>query len=90
MKNERDLLTLRLKDKLINEDIQLPGWDIVEARITKYKSMVIEFAAQAFKVDWVFLALQIMKCHQVRLARKRKNKANKGKWQKKLKDMKRL
>jgi hypothetical protein len=51
---ERDLLTMRLKDKLINEKIELPGWKQIESRINTLKAILSEMADRSFLMNLMF------------------------------------
>ena len=51
---ERDSLTMRLKDKLINEQIELPGWKQIEHRINTFKAMLSDMAERSFIMNMMF------------------------------------
>lgn len=51
---ERDSLTMRLKDKLINDKIELPGWAQIEHRINTLKAIMTTMAERASFMDMVF------------------------------------
>jgi hypothetical protein len=54
---ERDALTMHLKDKLINERIELPGWDKIEERMNACKSIFLEMADSSFLMNLAFATL---------------------------------
>lgn len=55
---ERDSLTMRLKDKLINEKIELPGWEPIEIKINKLKVTLSTMAERVFFMDMLFASIQ--------------------------------
>jgi hypothetical protein len=54
---ERDSLTMRLKDKLINEQIELPGWKQIEHRINTFKSILSEMAEKSYLTNLMFFTM---------------------------------
>ena len=51
---ERDSLTMRLKDKLVNEQIELPGWKQIEHRINTFKNILSEMADKSYFMSLMF------------------------------------
>jgi hypothetical protein len=54
---EQDALTMRLKDKLINEKIELPGWDKIEERLNAFKNILLEMGERSFSMNVLFAIL---------------------------------
>lgn len=54
---ERDALTMRLQDKLVNEKIELPGWDRIEDRMSAFKSIFLRMAENSFLMNLTFATL---------------------------------
>jgi hypothetical protein len=54
---ERSSLTMRLKDKLINERIELPGWDKIEERINTFKNTLLRMEEGSFLMNLLFFNL---------------------------------
>ena len=54
---ERDALTMRLKDKLINEKIELPGWKAIEHRINMLKVILSTMVERASFMDMMFASI---------------------------------
>jgi hypothetical protein len=54
---ERDALTMRLKDKFINERIALPGAHKIEERMNAFKSILLGMGEGSFLMNLIFAAL---------------------------------
>jgi hypothetical protein len=54
---EQDALTMRLKDKLINEKIELPGWDKIEERLNAFENIFLEMGERSFSMKVLFAIL---------------------------------
>jgi hypothetical protein len=48
---------MRLKDKLINERIELPGWDKIEERINTFKNTLLRMEEGSFLMNLLFFNL---------------------------------
>lgn len=57
LKPERDAITVRLKDKLINEKIELPGWKTIEHRINILKVILSTMVERASFMDMMFASI---------------------------------
>jgi hypothetical protein len=54
---EHDALTIRLKDKLVNEKIDLPGWKEIEKRMNDFKAILLQMDENSFLLNLIFSIL---------------------------------
>jgi hypothetical protein len=51
---ERDALTMRLRDKLVYEEIELPGWKEIKKRKEVFENILSKIAEHSFFMDFIF------------------------------------